>query len=276
MSPVARFRARAREESGFTLIELLVSVAAGMVVLAALFALLNTTLNSTTRTFSQADATGASNAATENIESELESACLASGMAPIQTASDANNLYFVSEYGSSVGKAKDPSPTPVEHKISFSPGAGTLTDYTYAATGGGAPNWTFSTTASSSRLLLSHVAANGSTPVFQYFQYSVPTNGGTPYTDSAGNSYEMIQDGINFVPGTSTVPSAAPLTTPLSATDAGNTAEVLINFTGLPNGGSQVETGLSNIGDNVEDQVVLRMTPPANHAGNGATFTPCA
>jgi prepilin-type N-terminal cleavage/methylation domain-containing protein len=276
VSLVHRIRMRTGDESGFTLVELLVSIAAGTVVLAALFALLNTTLNSTTRTFSQVDASQASSTATENLESELHSACLASGMAPVQSGSDANNLIFVSQYGSSASTAKAATPTPVEHKIVFSSSAGTLTDYTYAATGGGAPTWTFSTTASSSRLLLSHVAANGSTPVFQYFQYSVPTNGGTPYTDSAGNSYEMIQDGINYVPGTTIKPTAAPLTTPLSSTDAGNTAEVLINFTGGPNGGTQVETGLSNIGDNVQDQVVLRMTPPANHAGNGATFTPCA
>lgn len=271
-----RLRQWLRDERGFTLVELLVVLMAGTVIMGAIATMLEVTLRQTSRTFSQTNASQSSRFATETLENELHSACLANGLAPVQATSDGNTLIFISQYGSTATAAKAASPTPVEHKVAYSPTNGTLTDYVYPATGGGAPNWTFSSTASSQTQLLAHVAPITGTPVFQYFAYSQPTSGGTPYTDSAGNSYMMIQDGINYVPGTSTQPAAAPLAVPLSTGNASTAAEILISFVGGPGDGSLIETNLSNIGANVHDQVVLRLTPPANHAGNGATFTPCA
>ncbi len=269
---------RAGEEAGFTLVELLVAVAAAGVIVLALFTLLNTTLQQTSRTFSQVNASQSARTATEDIEDELHSACLSSGMAPIQASSDGSDLYFISQYGSSGSNADAATPTPVEHKIVYSSSAKSLTDNIYAATGSSGSTWTFSTTPSQTRVLLTNVQAVGSTPMFQYFAYSEPMSGSTPYTDSAGNTYEMIQDGINYVPGTTIQPAAAPLATPLNSTNAGTAVEVLMTFVVGPNsnGGSLVETNLSNVGATVQDQIVLRLTPPANHAGNGATFTPCA
>jgi prepilin-type N-terminal cleavage/methylation domain-containing protein len=265
-----------RDQRGFTLVELLVTIMAVTVIMGSLATMLEVTLRQTSRTFSQTNASQTTRYATETIENELHSACLSSGLAPVQVSSDGSNLIFISQYGSSASNANASSPTPVEHKIVYSATNGTLTDYVYPATGGGAPNWTFSGTASSQKLLLAHVAAVTGTPVFQYFAYSQPSSGGTAYTDSAGNTYMMIQDGINYVPGTTIQPAASPLTVPLSSANASNTAEVLLSFVGGPGDGSLIETGLSNIGATVQDQVVLRLTPPANHAGNGATFTPCA
>jgi prepilin-type N-terminal cleavage/methylation domain-containing protein len=276
MSLLARLRRRTQGESGFTLVELLVTIMAGSVVMAALLTMVEVTLRQTSRTFSQTNATQSSRYATDTIENELHSACLSGGLAPIQASSDGSNLTFISQYGSTATNANAPAPTPVEHKLVYSSTNGTLTDYVYVATGGGAPNWTFATTASSQTLLLAHVAPITGTPVFQYFAYSQPTSGSTPFTDAAGNTYMMLQDGINFVPDTTTKPAAAPLSVPLSAIDAATAAEVLVSFVGGPGGGSQIETNLSNIGATISDQVVLRMTPPANHAGNGAIFGPCA
>lgn len=276
MSLLAWLRARTRDQRGFTLVELLVTIMAGTVIMGAIATMLEVTLRQTSRTFSQTDSSQRSRFATETLENELHSACLANGLSAIQATSDGSNLMFISQYGSSATAAKAPSPTPVEHKIVYSATSGTLTDFVYPATGGGAPNWTFSSTASSQTLLLAHVAPITGTPVFQYFAYSQPASGGTPYTDAAGNTYMMIQDGLNYVPGTTIQPTASPLTVPLTTATAANAAEVLISFVGGPGDGSLIETGLSNIGANIQDQVVLRMTPPANHAGNGATFTPCA
>ena len=69
------------------------------------------------------------------------------------------------------------------------------------------------------------------------------------------------------------IPSAAPLSVPLSTADAQNTAEVLINMLVKPSGGSNENTNLGTA--HVADQVVLRLTPPGNHAGGGTTFGPC-
>src|ERR1700733_1188538 len=157
-----RVGARIRQEAGFTLIELLVTMVAGIVVLSALYTILDVTLRQTTNTFTRLDSTGRGNAILAGIENELHSACVASSETPIQggangtQVSDANDLVFLSQYGTSA------SPTPVEHKIAYSATTGQLTDYTYTSNGGQAPSWTFGSTPASSKTLLTNVTANGS------------------------------------------------------------------------------------------------------------------
>jgi type II secretory pathway pseudopilin PulG len=271
----ARRASALRSEHGFTLVELLVVMTAGIVVLGALFTILDVTLRQTTRTFSTVDASQQTRTAIEQVENELHSACLGSQVTPIQAGSTGTSLTFETQYGSTAGNANAASPTPVEHTITYN--AGTLTDTTTPSTGGTAPSWTFGGT-SSTKTLLSNVALYpGASSVFQYFGYASPMNGGTPYTDAGGNAYEMLIDGINAVPGTSpaVIPAASPLTTPLSSTDAGNAAEVLIKLLVKPSGGTDVNTTLSAAAASVVDQIVLRLTPPDNHAGSGSTFNPC-
>ncbi len=266
----------ASEESGFTLIELLVVLVSAVVITGALFTMLDVTLHQSTRTFSKVSAAQAARTGMADIENELHSACLTADTNPIVAGSDANDLVFVSQYGNTTSAASAAVPTPVEHKITFSSTTNTLTDSVYAVNGGTSPDWTFNTTPTSTVTLMSNVTAVGSTPVFQYFEYSPPMNGATPYTDSAGNTYMMIQDGLNYVPGTTIQPAAAPLTTPISTTDAENAAEVLVTLSVGPAGGTMLESNLGNVSTQLQDQVVLRLTPPANHAGGGATFLPCA
>jgi Tfp pilus assembly protein PilW len=269
---------RAGHEGGFTLPELLVSMIAGIVVIMALFTIVDTTLHATTRTFTKVDATERARTTLEQIENELHSACVADNVTPIQggangaQVSDANNLVFISQYGTA------PTPTPVEHKLTFNAAAGTLTDYTYnTVVGGSAPNWKFSSTPTTTAgtQLLNNVSANGSKPVFQYFAYE-------PYTDASGNTDMMLMDGSSTVPGTSGLPNpdALSATSGLSTTDASQTAEVLINL--VVGGGAKANE--SNSGENVNladtkntvtDSIVLRFTPAPNEAATGATFGPC-
>jgi prepilin-type N-terminal cleavage/methylation domain-containing protein len=271
--------ARAHSESGFTLIELLVVIAAGIVVLTAIFALLDTTLHFTTRTFTLVDASQRARIVTEQLENELHSACVGVNVTPIQAASSGTSLSFISQYGSTASNADAAAPTPVRHTITYDPTGHTLTDTTTAASGGSAPNWTFGGT-TTTKPLLANVTTQGSSPAFQYFAYASP---GSQYTDLAGNTYEMIMDGINAIPGTTTVPAAAPLTVPLSTTDAQNTSEVLIKLLVGGAGGSGESVNVRGTGTynqnasnaSITDQVLLRLTPPVNHDGDGATFSPC-
>lgn len=271
-------RQRLRAQDGFTLVELLVTMVAGMVVLSAVFTVLDVTLHQTTRTFNKVDASQQARVATETIENELHSGCVGPGSPPVQAGSDANDLIFVSQWGSTATNANVASPVPVEHKLVFSGGA--LTDAVYPATDTAAP-WTFASSPSSTTVVLSDAAAatdssGNPLPVFQYFNYSEPlqTNG-QPYEDAAGNPYMMIQDGINFVPGTTSNPPAAqPLATPLSATNAQSTAEVLVNLVAGPESGMQTSL-ISSVGATIRDQIALRLTAAANHA-SGSTVNPCS
>jgi prepilin-type N-terminal cleavage/methylation domain-containing protein len=262
------------EERGYSLVELLVVMAAGTVVMATLFTMLDVTLRQTTRTFTKVSATQAARTTFERIENELHSACVASATTPIQGGangsqdSDANNLVFVSYYGTAA------NPTPLEHKISFS--AGTLIDYTYGVTGGNAPNWTFSPTASSTTMLLPNVASSGTIAVFQYFAYE-------PYVDSAGNTDMMLMDGTSPVPGTTplTNPDPLPTATGMSASDAQQTAEVVITLqVGADvkpgEAGGQLNSTLSDTKATLTDSIVLRFVTTPNQAGSDATFGPCS
>lgn len=259
-------------EAGYTLIELLVVLVMGVVVVSALFTIVDVTLHQTNRTFSKLDATQRARTSFETVENELHSACLADQIQPIQSGSSPTTLVFVSQYGNGA------NPTAVEHTITFNAAAQTLTDSSYAATGGTSPSWTFSSTATSTRTLLTNVSQSGTTPVFQYFAYQQPLNSsGNPYTDGQGYPYMMLLDGTSSVPGTSVIPAAQPLaaTPTLSTTNAQSAAEVQITLSVGPAGGSGENTNLAAARVSVTDGVVLRLTPAANHAGEGASFVPC-
>jgi type II secretory pathway component PulJ len=281
-SIVSRLSQRLRGEEGFTLVELLVTMVAGLVVLGAVVTVMSVALQQTTYTFTKVDATERARVMLARVGDELHSACLVNGVTPIEggaqgsQASDANNLVFVSQYGTSA------SPTPVEHKITYNSAAGTLTEYTYTVTGGSDPtNWVFSSTPTNpaGRLLLNHVTriqTTGSSPtllpVFQYFAYE-------PYTDVNGNQAMMLLDGSAAVPGTTALPNPDPLpVTPsgLSAANAASTAEVMVNLLVGAQGGNFENTNLTSASDPVTDSIVLRFTPPANAAGSSTNFGPCA
>jgi len=265
-----------RNERGFSLVELMVVMAAGTIVMGALFTMLEVTLTQTSRTFTKVSATQSARTAFETIENEMHSACVADGTTPVQgngtatgnQVSDANNLVFVSYYGTVA------SPTPVEHKITYS--NGTLVDNLYAVTGTDPSTWTMSSTPSQTITLLPNVAQSGTTAVFQYFAYE-------PYVDSSGNTDMMLMDGSSTVPGTPSVPNPDPLTTTtgLSASDASQTAEVLITLlVGADVKAGEVGAGeRSNLSDTkatMTDSIVLRFVTTPNQAGSNATFGPCS
>jgi Tfp pilus assembly protein PilW len=277
-----RISARLRRQEGFTLVELLASMAAGLVVVGGLVTVLSVTLQQTTYTFTRVDATERARSALTHIENELHSGCTVNDVTPIQGGalgsqdSDANNLVFVSAFGTSA------NPTPVEHKITYNSVTHTLTEYDYTVTGGSDPTkWVFSPTPSNTagQLLLTNVSQQTipasptpkAVPVFQYFAYE-------PYTDQNGNAAMMLMDGSTAIPGTSAVSNPDPLSTSsgLSSTDAQATAEVVVNLVVGAKGGNFENTNASGTADPITDSIVLRFTPPPDAAGASATFGPCS
>lgn len=263
-------------EQGFTLVEMLVVMLAGTIVMIALFTILDVTLSQTSHTFTRVDATQRIRPVLENLENELHSACVGTGVTPIQAGSTNTSLAFLSQYGSA------PNPTPVWHVVSLS---GTnLIDTQYSVTGT-APNWAQGSQVGQPTTLLSNVLSL----TFQYFAYQEVSNGsGGYYTDGAGNPYMILEDGANAVPGTSYTPAPNPLpassTTPLSSTNAQSTAEVSISLTAGASAnsgevGTQERTytnpSTNDIPVTVNDAIVLRFTPAPNHAIGGTAFGPC-
>ncbi|HUA02389.1 MAG TPA: hypothetical protein VMB27_00725, partial [Solirubrobacteraceae bacterium] len=118
-----------RSEVGFTLVELLATMVAGIVVVMALLTIMDVTLQNTTRTFSQVDATQRARPAFTAIENELHSACFADEETPIQTGASPTALIFLTSSGTGA------TPTELWHEIDYN-GAptSTLVDNTYSTT----------------------------------------------------------------------------------------------------------------------------------------------
>lgn len=259
-------RVRLGDAQGFTLIELCVAMAGGIVVMIGLLSIMIATLHQTQRTFTKVDATRQARTAIATIENELDSACVG-GVTPIQAGSDANDLEFLSFYGTSA------APRPVWHELSFDPGKHSLTDTNYNVTGSG-PAWARGTLASKTTLLSNVSQQSTGADVFQYFAYQ------PAYTDAQKNVYWTIPDGNNRVPVTGAVLPLNPLpdSPGLSSASAGTVVEVLINL--LVGATSEDLNGpsLPAVDDPVTDAISLRLTTPPAKVPSGSApqgYGPC-
>jgi Tfp pilus assembly protein PilW len=206
-----RLPAAARDESGITLIETLVATATGIVVILALFAILEVSVKQTARLSDVAQATQLGRTAMTHVVDELHSVCLSEGFAPVQAGSNGNELIVVDGYGEapevpSVGTA---STGVREDKIVWSPTgakAGTLIDYTYYATGTNSEGeYTFSSTASptSGVLLGQHITkmkekdgvSEQEQPIFKYYAYATTASTSTTAISSALNEKTLVAEG---------------------------------------------------------------------------------
>jgi len=217
-----------RSESGFTLIELMVSLVIGIIVSTATLAIVITSVHLSSTYNDRVDANQQGRVAMQKITQALNSSCVAS-VAPILSASDANDVWFYSLLGDS------PTIQPNEVEISYTGGSLVMNTYAYAS--GTAPSsWTFSSTPAK-LVLVQNAAQVGSTPIFQYFGYgSSGVLSTTPYT----------------------------LSTTLGTTNAATTAEVTITFQANPSD-NWTATGRPA---SFNDSVVLRLSPASSSATN--------
>jgi hypothetical protein len=273
------------DEGGFTLIELLVTTAAAIVVTGALFAIQQVALVESGRVFDRVDATQEARTTMSRIASQLQSSCVADGVIPIQAASTGTSLRFISKWGSAA------TIVPELHVISLT--GGNLVDSTYPRTGGTAPNWTFSGTASQTRTLVEGVSQSGSTPLFQYFPFGIARDGSnSAYLDTAGNPYVMLLDGAGSLPTgvttsaggsvpAGTIPANSPSPLPmntgsppgLSSANARLASAVQVTMVVEPSG--QATNTRYDEATTFSDTLVLRLTPPSSDR-NPQTVIACA
>jgi hypothetical protein len=139
----------------------------------------------------------------------LHSACVAPRVAPVLTGSSNTSISFLSKSGSAV------SPIPELRTVTLT--GTTLSESIYQVSGGGAPSWTFSGTASSTRTLLTGVSAPGNV-MFRYYDF---VNGAlsttalpTPLTST--NAARVVHVNVTMTPtaasGTSSLDSNSPIT----------------------------------------------------------------
>ncbi len=163
-----------REEAGFTLIELLVSMLVATVITMAAVSFLIFTTEDVSHITARVGVDQTGRVAMQRIMSELHSSCVGPSVIPIQAGSNENVIKFVSESG-------EKSTVPVYmHEIVYKQASGktegTLTEESYEPTGGTAPNYTWSTTPTTTTKLLTGVeqtkyGSEEATPVFQYYRY---------------------------------------------------------------------------------------------------------
>jgi hypothetical protein len=190
---------RLRQEDGVTLMELLVAATVGVILSLALFAFLDTTSRSSEQTAARIDAAKLGRPVMASIIDRLHSTCVAPDVQPIRAGSNANTIDFVHQTGSAV------TLTPVRRTISWQLNSGSstegrLVESIYPVVGGTAPNWTFSSTPSQTRTMLTPVERVGNT-IFKYWYYAA--NGaltqfpaGTTLT--ADQAAQVVQVGVNF------------------------------------------------------------------------------
>jgi hypothetical protein len=215
------------DERGTTLMEVIVALAAGIVVLTAISTVIMVSLRESTRVNARVDANQRARIALNDVINQLHSACIAPQIAPIQVGSTGTELNFIHQSGSGV------SLTPVLSKISLS--GTTLTQSDYAATGGLAPTWTFASTPSSTKQLMTKISPTApSSSIFSYYAYS----GGAI--------------------------SATPLHTPLEAAEAASAVEVSVAFSASP---LSKPVSDPNAAANIQSTALLRLTPPSFTTG---------
>jgi Tfp pilus assembly protein PilW len=187
---------RMTDESGFTMVELLVSSLMGIIVMFGVVVVTTASVHTQDRIARRVVANQTARPLMTRIVQELHSACVAPRITPIASGSTATSITFLSKSGSAV------TPTPDLHTISLS---GTiLTEQTFPATGGAAPTWTFSGTASSTYRLANNVSAPSGV-VFSYYQFvngALATAPLTPPLDSTEAAHTAIVD-ISLIVGSS-------------------------------------------------------------------------
>lgn len=215
------------DERGYTLVELLVGMFVSLIVLGAIFTIVQVATRHQDRVAEHVAANQRARPAMTRIVDRLHSACVAPGLAPVLAGSTDSSMILLSKAGAAV------SPTPDKYVISLA--GGVLSEAVYAG-GGSPPKWTFpgfpSTPTATVRLVdgVTQAAVGDPpalVPVFRYYAYQ----------------------------GGQVAPT--PLQTPLDADRAARTVQVDIAFTTSPSSNPAADSGAIVL----TDSATLRIEP---------------
>jgi hypothetical protein len=214
-------RRAARGERGFTLIETLVATLTGLIVTAALFAILEVSLQQTARLTDVAQASQLGRTTMTRVIDELHSACIAPEFKPVQEGSNSKELIFVNAYSENaeITSAR-------EDKIVWNETAKTLTDYTRLSSSESVwPSFKFTAAYPTAGTLIgtgvtqSENSKKELLPIFTYYSYAE-----SPSTSTSS--------------ALTTLNESEPLTGTLTKEGSEEAASVAINFKTAPASGA--------------------------------------
>ena len=180
-----------RDQRGFTLVETLVAMISAVVVVGALYAILDISVQQAAKISDTSQATQLGRITMVKLTEELETSCLSSGFAPVQAASkekevsgsktkelEESRLIFIN----ATSKAAAISEA-FEHEIVWKRSTGLLTDISYKNTGGSWPSFTWTlplTKTGEVRLgenvsqteVINEKSEKELLPIFKYFKYN--------------------------------------------------------------------------------------------------------
>ena len=204
---------------------MLVAIVTGIVIMLALFAILEFSTRQASRAGDVLQATQQGRGTLTRIIDELRSSCVSVGATPVLKCSTASVLWFENAFSES---AIIPKTSAFQHKLFLAENekGGTLWDWTYPATGGTEPPFTYTGSTPKQVVLsedVSHAktASGESIPIFQYYKYST-----TPGAVEANKSVSTL---------TAMTPPAGE---GFTAEEAKKVASVLVSFRAAPSDNS--------------------------------------
>jgi prepilin-type N-terminal cleavage/methylation domain-containing protein len=218
---------RARDESGFTLVELLVACVVGVIVLLAALSFLDRAFLVTREAHDRTDSQQRGRLAMDLVVQQLRSqVCLGNATSALLSGGD-SSVTFTTDLGSGIEK----------RTLTFDSTTRKLTEDAYVGTGT-YPNYTYPSSPSRSRTLLTDVVQTGSTPVFSYYAFD-PNN-------PAGGVLSV--------------------TTPVSAANLSKVARIGLAFTARPAGATNDRRAIT-----LQDEVYMRTADPSTTPTRGVS-----
>jgi type II secretory pathway component PulJ len=202
------------DQRGFTLVELLVACTLGMIVLIAIFGLVDTTNRTSSRITQRVDASQRGRTAMEQMTQGVRSvvcvkepAAAAPGL--IQSGGNQQVTVYTQLQKAPTGQAAPSAPATERREYRYDPAADTLTETVWVGAGT-LPDLTFPATATRRRSVLTNVAEPPGGRVFTYYAYKA--------------------DGTI---------DPTPLATPLSVADLARVVRVRVSFVSRPSDGGR-------------------------------------
>lgn len=230
-------KARLQDERGLTMVEMMVTMVVGLVIMFAIFGLVDTSTQLSAKTDDRVETTGRARIAMDLITRQIRSqVCQGTGL-PALTEGRGDMMEFYASLAPEQTASGSTPPLAIQRRrLTFRPGAsgqpGDILEEVWTGTGQ-RPTVTFPPLESPTtrRVLVTGVTPTGTTPVFRYYRFAVDPALGyavpTPIT-----------------------------TTPLSDSDRARTVQVDVNYTAVGR-----KTG-SNVP--LEGTVYVRTSNPTN------------